>query len=288
MTAYTINPGAAAKSVRAQFDLSDTIAVITGGAGFLGLQHAEALTEMGATAVLIDRDVPALASARERVLSAPGARCDTQTADITDVEDLRRAIDTIISRHGKIDVLVNNAALAHAGLAEKSEFFAEFEDYRRELWDKGLDVNLTGTMLACQIVGRHMIERRRGAIINIASDVGVVSPDPRIYRPDAHGYAGVAFNSPPFYAISKAAVIHLTKLLAVRWGPYNVRVNALSPAGVYRNHDPAFVAKLAATMPLGRMAHENEYKGAIVFLASDASSFMTGHNLVIDGGRTAW
>jgi len=288
VNAVSASPRAAAPSVRAQFELSGAVAVITGGAGFLGVQHAEALAEMGATPILLDRDPAALARAQERVLTVPGARCDSALADITDAGGLTSAVDAIIRRHGSIDILINNAALAHSGMATQDDFFAEFEEYRRELWDLGLEVNLTGTMLACQIVGRHMIERRRGTVINIASDVGVISPDPRIYRPDGRGYSGVAFNSPPFYAVSKAAVIHLTKLLAVRWGPYNVRVNALSPAGVHRDHDPAFVAKLAATMPLGRMARENEYKGAIVFLASDASSFMTGHNLVIDGGRTAW
>ena len=282
---HTAKPSA---SVRAQYDLTDRVAIVTGGAGFLGVQHAEALAEMGAIPVLFDLDRARLEDAAARVKAESNGRCETATADITDAKSLRAATDAVMARHGRIDVLVNNAALAHAGLATQQEFFAEFEDYRRELWDAGLTVNITGTMLACQIVGPIMVGQGKGAIINIASDVGVISPDPRIYRPDAHGYQGVAFNSPPFYAVSKAAVIHLTKLLAVRWGPHNVRVNALSPAGVYRGHDPAFVAKLAATMPLGRMAAENEYKGAIVFLASDASSFMTGHNLVMDGGRTAW
>jgi NAD(P)-dependent dehydrogenase (short-subunit alcohol dehydrogenase family) len=275
-------------SVRAQFDLTERVAIVTGGAGFLGMQHAEALAEMGAIPVLFDLDRTRLEEAAARVKAASSGRCETATADITDAKSLRAATDAVMQRHGRIDVLVNNAALAHAGLATQQEFFAEFEDYRRELWDAGLTVNITGTMLACQVVGPLMVGQGKGAIINIASDVGVISPDPRIYRADDHGYQGVAFNSPPFYAVSKAAVIHLTKLLAVRWGPHNVRVNALSPAGVYRGHDPAFVAKLSATMPLGRMAAENEYKGAIVFLASDASSFMTGHNLVMDGGRTAW
>lgn len=278
----------ASPSVRAQYDLADRIAIVTGGAGFLGSQHAEALAEMGAIPVLFDLDRARLDEASARVKSATGGRCETATADITDAKSLRAAVDAVLTRHGRIDALVNNAALAHAGLAKQPDFFAEFEDYPRELWETGLDVNLTGTMLACQIVGPIMVRQGKGAIINIASDVGVFSPDPRIYRPDGHGYAGVPFNSPPFYAVSKAAVIHLTKLLAVRWGPHNVRVNALSPAGVYRNHDAKFVEKLAATMPLGRMAAANEYKGAIVFLASDASSFMTGHNLVMDGGRSAW
>jgi NAD(P)-dependent dehydrogenase (short-subunit alcohol dehydrogenase family) len=275
-------------SVRTQFNLADRVAIVTGGSGFLGVQHAEALAEMGAIPVLFDLDRARLEAAAARVRDSTGGCCEIATADITDAASLRTAVDTVQMRHGRIDVLVNNAALAHAGIAAQTEFFAEFEDYRRELWDAGLKVNLTGTMLACQIVGPMMIAQGKGAIINIASDVGVISPDPRIYRPDGHGYNGVPFNSPPFYAVSKAAVIHLTKLLAVRWGPHNVRVNALSPAGVYRDHDPKFVEKLAATMPLGRMAAENEYKGAIVFLASDASSFMTGHNLVMDGGRTAW
>ena len=147
---------------------------------------------------------------------------------------------------------------------------------------------MTAIQITCKIIGRKMADRKKGSIINIASDIGIISPDQRIYKPDEHGYKGVEFNSPAYYPVSKAGVIHLTKFLATYWAKYNVRVNAISPAGVYRDHDPAFVKKLSYCIPMGRMALPNEFKGAVIFLASDASSFVTGHNLVIDGGRTVW
>jgi NAD(P)-dependent dehydrogenase (short-subunit alcohol dehydrogenase family) len=276
-------------SVRAQFDMTGRVAVITGGAGFLGVQFAEALSELGATSVLLDIAETALARAKARVGTAFPGRCDTGTVDITDKESVAVAVAAVIEKHGRIDVLVNSAALTKAGMEHMAgRFFDSFEAYSKELWDAGLNVNLTGTMLMCQAVGPHMVRRRKGSIVNIASDLAVIGPDQRIYQPDGHGYPGVDFNSPAFYGVSKAGMVQLTRHLAALWGKDNVRVNAVSPAGVYRDHDPGFVRQFASRIMLGRMAVENEFKGAVAFLASDASSFVTGANLMVDGGRTAW
>ena len=186
-------------------------------------------------------------------------------------------------------MLINNAALTKYGCDVDPElFFAPYEKTNRKVWELGLEVNLTGTAMACQVIGPIMISQGKGSIINMGSDVGIISPDQRIYDPDQLGYEGQNFNTPAFYSVSKAGVIHLTKHLATIWGKDGVRVNTFSPAGVFRDHEEGFYRQLTSRIPMGRMGAINEYKGAIVFLASDASSFMTGHNLVIDGGRTAW
>lgn len=270
-------------SVRKQFDLSGKLAVITGGAGYLGRQFADAIAEMGGRPAILDVASGALEAAR----ASSGFPC--YEADVTDIASLNTVRDKVVSELGGVDVLVNSAGLTKHGCeADPERFFAPFVDTDREVWDAGLRVNLTGVMQCCQVFGAAMVGQGRGSIVNIASDVGVISPDQRIYQPDEHGYPGVDFNAPAFYSVSKAGVIHLTKHLATLWAPHGVRVNAISPAGVFRNHDPAFVKQLASRIPMGRMAREGEFKGAIVFLASDASSFITGHNLVIDGGRTIW
>lgn len=277
-----------ASSVRTQYDLTDHVAIITGGAGFLGVQYAEAIAEMGGMPVLFDLGREALDVAIARMTKSHW-RCEAEVADVTDRPSIDAAVAKVLARHGRVDVLINNAALTrYATSAPDEDYFADSRTYRHDLFARGLDVNVTGTLNCCQAVATTMIARGKGSIINIASDIGVISPDPRIYRADGAGYAGVLFNSPIFYPVSKAGVIHLTRCLAVEWAPHNVRVNSFSPAGVYRGHEPSFVAKLSERIPMGRMAQENEFKGAIVFLASDASSFMTGHNLVFDGGRTAW
>jgi NAD(P)-dependent dehydrogenase (short-subunit alcohol dehydrogenase family) len=282
-------PFTAPSSVKAQYDLTDRVCLITGGAGFLGRQFAEAVGEMGAIPILADINAEQLAEASAQVKKV-SPRCETEVADISVERSLVEMVERVLSRHRKIDVLINNAALTAYGCAvDPDKFFAPFESGSTAIWDAGIGINLTGVMLACKVVGPVMQRQQKGSIINIGSDVGVVSPDQRIYeRDDAAGYSGMPFNTPAFYSVSKAAVIHLTKHLATLWAPMGVRVNCFSPAGVYRDHKPGFVKKLVERIPMGRMGAINEYKGAIVFLASDASSFMTGHNLVMDGGRTIW
>lgn len=285
MTSHFVAPA----SVKVQYDLTDRVCLITGGAGFLGRQFAEAVGEMGALPVLLDLTESELAKASEQIRSVCG-RCETERVDVRVEQSLTEVVERIVSRHGRIDVLINNAALTKYGCdTDPEKFFSPFESGSTAVWDAGLRINLTGVMLACKVVGPVMARQGKGSIVNIGSDVGIISPDQRIYDPDDDaGYPGMPFNTPAFYSVSKAGVIHLTKHLATLWAAKGVRVNCFSPAGVYRDHDPKFVEKLVARIPMGRMGAINEYKGAIVFLASDASSFMTGHNLVMDGGRTIW
>lgn len=264
------------------FDLSGRVAVITGGAGFLGRKHAEAIAEFGGRPVLVDVRADGAADVAKEVVDRFHVAAIGIGADITNPESVQAMTQQIVERFGQIDILINNAAMTvKYGADIRQQYFAPFEEYPLDLWETALKVNLTGMFLCTQAIGRVMGQRKKGVIINIASDVGVISPDHRIYD-------GEHFNTPISYTVSKTAVLGFTRHLATYWAEKNIRVNALSPAGVFDNHTPAFVEKLASRIPMGRMATPDEYKGAIVFLASDASSFMTGANLIIDGGRTSW
>ena len=274
--------------VKDMFDLTGKVAVITGGAGLLGTKHAEAIAEMGGIPILLDMDEEKLNEKAAYLREKYSAECDGILADITSKSQILSAVGQILEKYHEVDILVNNAALTVKRGSEKfKDYFASFEEYPLDLWEMALRVNLTGTFLVTQAIGKQMVKQGKGVILNIASDVGVISPDHRIYRKTAD-YKGMPFNTPISYSVSKAALIHFTKYLATYWADKNIRVNSLSPAGVYDGHDPEFVKKLTNLIPLGRMADRDEYKGAIVFLVSDASSFMTGANLIIDGGRTCW
>lgn len=276
-------------SVKKQFDLTDKNIVLTGGAGFLGVHFAAAVAEMGGLPIILDlnqQDIDqAIAYLRKSNFRAEGL-----ILDITNPAQIIQTIDLIVERHQTIDVLINAAAFAMKSLLSGGEdFFASFEDYRLDLWEVSLHVNLTGTFLVTQAIGRVMKRNKKGVVINIASDAGVISPDHRIYEADNRfDYPGVPFNTPLAYSVSKAGIIAMTRYLATYWAKDGIRVNSLTPAGTYKNHDAKFVEQLSYRIPLGRMAFPEEYKGPIVFLASDASSFMTGGNLIVDGGRTAW
>jgi NAD(P)-dependent dehydrogenase (short-subunit alcohol dehydrogenase family) len=276
-------------SVKEQFDLKGKSAIITGGAGFLGIQFSETIAEMNGKPILIDINEDHLREAAERLKKSNYRNFSTSVLDISNEKNCISVYNEIWDKNNGIDILINCAALTKSGLENSDkDFFADFEDLDQDLWDYGLAVNLTATQISCKILGSMMAKKGVGNIVNIASDVGIVSPNHNIYIPDEHGYDGVNFNSPAFYAVSKAGVIHLTKYLAAYWAKRNVRVNSISPAGVYRKHDKGFVKKLSEQIPMGRMALPNEFKGAIAYLSSNASSFVTGHNLVIDGGRTIW
>jgi NAD(P)-dependent dehydrogenase (short-subunit alcohol dehydrogenase family) len=288
----------------ADFSLAGRVAVVTGAAGLLGRRHCRALAAAGARVVATDLDPAACeAVAREiapvadrAAMAAAAAAAGTAAAvpaapmawaaDITRPESVQALRDAVLERCGGIDVLVNNAALnekVESPLAAGEVL--RFENFPLALWEDSLRVNVTGTFLCCQLLGGEMARRGAGSIVNIASTYAVVAPDQALYRqPDGTQ----TFFKSAAYPTTKGAVLALTRFLAAYWGRSGVRVNALSPGGVENGQDPGFVARYAARTPLGRMADPGDYEGALIFLASAASRYMTGANLIVDGGWTAW
>ena len=271
------------------FRLDGRVAMITGGAGLLGRRYCEALVQAGGRVIVGDIDGPkAAALARELGEGALGL-----ALDVADPAAVQGAVRRGVSQFGRLDILVNNAALTVRGGSETlspGDYFAPFEEYRLDVWNQALETNLTGMLLCAQAAGRQMLEQSPsgGVIVNIASTYGVVAPDPRLYEGVKSPYADTGFNTPVSYAVTKTAVLGLTRYLATYWGSKNIRVNALTPHGVFDNHDDTFVRNFVYRSPLGRMARNDEYRGALLFLVSDASSYMTGANLIVDGGWTAW
>ena len=273
------------------FTLDGQVAVVTGALGLLGREFAESLLEAGAEVVLADLDGAACRRRAEELMPRFGRRARGHELDVTRPESVRALRDELMAHTGRLDVLVNSAAIddrfadsAHDGGAAGTSP-ARFENYPLERWQRGLEVNLTGTFLCCQILGAEMARRGSGSIINIASTYGVVAPDQRLYRKTD---GSQRFWKSAAYPAAKGGVLGLTRFLATYWAAAGVRANALSPGGVENGQDPDFQAHYAARTPLGRMADAREMGGAVVFLASDASAYMTGGNLIVDGGWTAW
>jgi NAD(P)-dependent dehydrogenase (short-subunit alcohol dehydrogenase family) len=257
------------------FSLDGRTAIVTGGLGQLGRNFTGALIGSGARVAVLDMRPPPPST----------DRCLYLEADITDRASLERAASCIESQFGTPHVLVNNAAIDVPPDAPAS-VAGPFEDFPVEVWRETMDVNVTGTFLCSQVFGARMAAEGRGSIVNVASIYGIVAPDQRIYEYRRRG--GGTFFKPAAYAVSKSALLNLTRYLATYWAPRGVRVNTVTFAGVFNDQDPEFLAEYTKRVPLGRMARDDEYNGAIVFLASDASSYMTGANLVLDGGYTAW
>jgi NAD(P)-dependent dehydrogenase (short-subunit alcohol dehydrogenase family) len=267
-----------------RFSLRGKTAVVTGAVGLLGREHCFALGEAGASVVATDLDATACEDFA-RTLEGADVRAIGVAADITRRADVERLRDATLARFGAIDVLVNNAAIDDKFDAGADLEASRFEEYSLERWRRSLDVNVTGTFLCCQVLGREMVRRGRGSIVNVASTYGVVSPDQTLYR----GPRGEQrFFKSAAYPVSKSAVVALSRYLATYWGGAGVRVNTLSPGGVEAGQDVHFVESYSRRTPMGRMARRDEYRGALVFLASEASSYLTGSNLVVDGGWTAW
>jgi NAD(P)-dependent dehydrogenase (short-subunit alcohol dehydrogenase family) len=276
--------------VKDLFDLTGRVAVITGGAGLMGLQHAEVIAQHSGTPVLVDvadgSQRAAELGARHRV-PATAIRCD-----ITQPESVRNLLQEILARFGGVDILINNAA-NNPKMENSSEVnFSRLENFPIEQWHADLAVGLTGALLCSQALGSHMAQNfrqggRGGVILNIASDLALIGPDQRIYRqPGLPDHLQPV--KPVTYSVVKSGLAGLTRYLATYWADSGVRVNAVSPGGIYNGQPDEFVEKLTNLIPMGRMARVDEYQGTVLFLISDASSYMTGHNLVVDGGRTAW
>lgn len=268
------------------FRLDGRVAIVTGAAGLLGREHCLALAQEGARVLALDLEEERMTAWRSALPEPLAEAILPVGADITSAEALARLHERVRRQWGEVDILVNNAALNDRFEARgDGRPSGAFEDFSEELWDRYFAVNVRGTFLACREFGTKMAERGRGNIINIASTYGMVAPDQSLYRDEA---GQQLFVKSAAYPASKAAVLALTTYLASYWGRRRVRVNALSPGGVADGQDAFFAANYARRTPLGRMALPHDYRGALVFLAGDASAYMTGANLVVDGGWTAW
>lgn len=265
------------------YNLKGKVAVITGGAGTLGAVYADALASVGAVPILADTNGERAQKIAQDLEKKYGVPARGYAVDVTRAEDLKKCADAVLKEHGRVDILVNNAGIG--GRAGDGTTAPSFEDYPRAEFERTLAVNLTGMVLAAQVFGRAMLAAGRGAIVNVSSIYGILSPDQRMYEKEG---AAEQFIKPVSYAVSKSAVLNLTRYLATLWAPKGIRVNTLTPGGVFDGHDSAFVKKYADRTPLARMAAPEDLAGPLLFLVSDASAYMTGANLIVDGGWSAW
>ena len=270
-----------------KFRLDNRVAVITGGAGLLGVQHAEAIAEAGGIPVLWDINEELAVSEAERIQEIHKTSCIGMKVDITSLDSVRKGMSDVLSSLSCIDILINNAANDPKVKSNQGDSWSRYEYFSLEMWNQDIAVGLTGAFFCCQAIGTYMAQNKGGVILNIASDLSVISPDQRLYRK-----AGTADEQQPVkpvtYSVVKHGLVGLTKYLSTYWVDKNVRVNAISPGGVYTNQPEEFVKKLTKLIPMGHMANVDEYKAAVIFMCSDASSYMTGQNVSIDGGRTVW
>ena len=273
--------------IQEKFDLTERVAVVTGGVGLLGAEFCRTLAEAGAAVAVVDLNGSASQAVADSLTSS-GYQALAIPTDITQPDSVNHAVEQVLSAFGRIDVLVNSAALDpkfDPDAVDKGITPGAFEDYPLDLWNSALNVNLTGMFLMTQACVKPMLEQgEKGSVINICSTYGLNGPDQRIYVKEGKR---VAFK-PVYYTVTKAGVMGFTKYLAAYYAETEIRVNALTPGGVFNNHEEYFVKNYSAKTILGRMAQKDEMNGALLFLASDASSYMTGNNLVVDGGWTAW
>jgi NAD(P)-dependent dehydrogenase (short-subunit alcohol dehydrogenase family) len=275
------------KKLETMFDLTGRVAIITGGTGLLGQQHAEVIASVGGIPVLVDIRLesvdPQSAAFKERF----GEQACAIKTDITKPESVRALLVEVLNRYGRVDILINNAANNPKMEKTSDVEFSRLENFPLIQWEADLSVGLTGAFLCSQIIGFEMAKQKRGVIVNVASDLAVIAPDQRLYRKP-----GLPADQQPVkpvtYSVVKTGLIGLTRYLATYWADAGIRVNAISPGGVYNNQPDDFVQRLVNLIPMGRMARADEYQATILFLCSDASSYMTGTNMVIDGGRSCW
>ena len=272
------------KKVYSMFDLSGRTAIVSGGAGLLGGEFCTTLAEAGASVVVADVDSRAALEVAEG-LKRKGYKAISHGTDVTSEISVQELINLALQNFGKIDILVNSAAIdPKFDEKEIRSNTEEFENFPLNLWHNALEVNLTGSMICCREVSKPMLKEGKGVIINISSIYGVVGPDQRLYQEKGN----LPQYKPVYYSVTKAGILGLTRYLATYFSGKNIRVNALTPGGIFNGHDDGFLKRYSARSVLDRMAEKSEMNGALLFLASDASSYMTGANLVVDGGWTAW
>ena len=271
--------------IRELFDLRGRAAIVTGGGGLLGKEFCRTLAEAGAHVAVVDQQSSAAHDVAD-ALSAAGHSATAVVADVSDPASVRAMVEATLRAYDRVDILVNSAALdPKFDAANKAPTHtASFEAFPLEVWSRALAVNLTGPYLTCQAVLEPMRKAGAGTIVNICSMYGLVGPDQRLYERPGHATP----YKPAYYSVTKAGILGLTKYLATYLAGTKIRVNALTPGGVFNGHDEAFLQRYAVRSVLGRMAQPDEMNGALLYLASDASAYMTGANLVVDGGWTAW
>ena len=270
------------------FDITGRVAVITGGGGLLGFQHAAAIAGFNGVPVLVDVSIAGMQANQARLKEECGIEVQVVETDITQLPQVEAALATVLGRHHRVDILINNAA-RNPKVGESSGVnFSRLENFPVDQWELDMAVGLTGAYYCSRVFGLHMASAGNGgSIVNIASDLGVISPDQRLYQVDGLA-AHLQPVKPVTYSVIKHGLIGLTKYIATYWCDQNVRCNALSPGGVFDGQNEVFLSRLIERIPMGRMARPDEYRGAIAFLCSDASSYLNGANLVIDGGRSIW
>lgn len=269
------------------FELNDRVYVITGGGGLMGRQHGLAIAEAGGIPAVVDINRSAAQRVADEIFEVYGREAVVSDCDITNKNSIKTSLAEILEYAGRVDGLINNAANNEKMEAGKAPKSTRFEDFSIKQWQQEYEVGVTGAFLCSQVFGGYMAQQKQGVIINISSDLGIIAPDQRIYRTE-----GVAEDEqiykPVSYSVVKHAIIGLTKYLATYWAESGIRVNALCPGGIFSGQPQQLVDRLTHLIPLGRMAKENEYRGAIQFLCADASAYMTGSCLLMDGGRTVW
>jgi NAD(P)-dependent dehydrogenase (short-subunit alcohol dehydrogenase family) len=273
-------------NIKDLLQLNGQVAIITGGAGLLGVKHAEAILEAGGAPVLLDVNEEGLLKARDILKKHSNKDVLTCVCDITDERQLRDVLDKVVDQYDRLDVLINNASTNPKYETTKKNFL-RLETYPLANWLADLNVGLTGSFLCSQIFGNFMAAKNKGVIINIASDLGLIGPNQSLYKQDniPEDFQPV---KPVTYSVVKHGLIGLTRYLATYWADKGIRCNALAPGGVFNDQDKVFLERIQQLIPMRRMANLDEYKAPIVFLASEASSYMTGAILSVDGGRTCW
>lgn len=265
-------------------DLRNRVVVVTGGAGILGKEICKVLSKVGALVILVDQSPNLIEKALEELDdSIDKGNLISIQSDISNAESVTELISKIESEVGPIYGLVNNAATKGSIM---ESFYKPFEEYDIVAWQEIMDVNVNGSFLMAKEVGSRMKERRLGNIVQVASIYGIVAPDQRLYF--GSKYEGLTLSSPAVYATSKAAVIGLARYLAAYWGEFGIRVNSISPGGIFSGQNQAFVDNYTGKVPLKRMANTNDISSTVLFLLSNASCYITGQNIVVDGGFTCW
>ena len=267
--------------------MTGRVAIITGGTGFLGQQHAQAIWNAGGIPVLADIRLDNVDPGSLKWKESFGEKAYAVQVDVTQHDSVKALLKYVLDKFGRIDILINNAANNPKMEKANNVEFSRLEHFPLRQWESDIAVGLTGAFLCSQIIGSEMARCKRGVIVNVASDLAVIAPDQRLYR-----QSGLPDDMQPVkpitYSVVKTGLIGLTRYLATYWAEHGIRVNAISPGGVYNDQPDEFVQRLRNLIPMGRMANADEYQAAIIYLCSDASSYMTGTNLIIDGGRSSW